>query len=543
MSESLNIAKNLDRIKQIQLNYLNTVFSNQNSGTISLLQPLEYIFSVDNELMKSYVDYAYVELYKVGLCKEVYYSSCYNLLGHYGVALTGLFFGYELSTGEMKLYTSSISAIKSLRSMGVVVVSNKDLSDLENKLYGTDRILRSFKDGNKLVSIRLDLTYINGVAKFIPKIPRTYINLTDYMIIDYNCVTTTYNYLDNLMKTNVLKVVQGSKVRYVSKNIDVLRKIYGNERVKWLLSFKPIASELKFYVPSLGASIYTSGITNIDLDKVDRIEFIKDINDIDLSNIKLSYYQAKDYCISNIDKLSKNEIMILSLELGLSSNTNINELAVKIKSMYDSDVYNFMKSHPEYFDLNVYKQLPNKYGNNYKVYTKGNLPDAMTFRRMLSQDIFKVLLINKYGKFSTIICTNSTSHLKRLLGDKYYNVYESDNNRLRALRKLAEIISNNGNIDTKVFKKHCLEYNLGYFVDFLNSDMIEFRENKQINTNKLVEYIDAHIRNIDRHKKLSDVPSLITVRSCEAYKDKDGNVHGFYKNINMNSVVSIVQLT
>ena len=516
-------------------------------SNISVLMTLNQMFSANNNLAYAFASEAYKLFVGQKRCTESDFQDSYGLLATYGVALSSFFFGYELSTGKMSLYTSSMSLLKQLATQNCLKGKKQpiaiELQDIEKKLYESDRIKKSIKDGNKLVSVRLDSSIVGTNVVFTPTIPRSAIDLNEFLIVPFIAVNEAMSMLNGVLQERVLRITQGDKVRVVTKNIELLTSIYGQSRAQYLVSQLPDARVLRFYVSSLGASIYTAGITNIHLENVDSIELVNSLADVDLSEIKLDYSQAKDFFLDSVKKLPAKDIHIIAEELNAQQyNSNAKEAKKEIVEivdcLYDREVYDFMKSHPQYFNIEAYKQLPSKFGDKYEELPIPSSIDEL--KSLLNKGVYKVLVNNRTGSLSTIICSNDTKCLEKIYGKKYFRNYESEGNRLRAMEKVIKT-KYPKQISAKDICRLRDKYNLGYICSEVNLEVNA--PDEMADSTLVLESINRYFQEIEMRKTVVKQPHLVTVRSCESKLDNEGNPVAFYKNIDIKSIISITRLS
>lgn len=526
--------------KVMQSQHMMSVIPGSN---ISVLLPLSEMFRVNNSLAYAYASEAYKVFISQKRCTESDFQGSYNLLAHYGVALSSLFFAYDTSNGKMALYTTSISILKQLATKSFLKGKKQpiaiELQDIEKKLYESDRIKKSIKEGNKLIAVRLDSEVVGTNVVFTPTIPRSAIDLNSFIIVPFLAMNEAMSVLNTVLQDRVLRITQGDKVRVVTKNIQVLSSIYGESRAQYLVSQMPDARVLRFYVPSLGASIYTAGITNIHLEAVDSIEVVGSLAEVDLTEIKLDYSQAKDFFVNAVKKLPAKDIHIIAEDINIQQyNTTAKEAKKEILEvvdcLYDREVYDFMKAHPQYFDLNAYRQLPSKYGDKYEeIKIPSNIEDLRT---LLNTGVYKILTNNRTGSLSTIIGTNDVKCLEKIFGRSYYKKYESEGNRLRAMEKVIKAkYPDKIPADKLITLRE--KYNLGYVsTEVKESDSF-------VKSNLVLGEIYRYLQEIELNKTVIKQPHLVTVRSCEAKIDNEGKPVGFYKNIDVKSIISITRLS
>lgn len=527
--------------KMMQRQYMQNIIPSSN---ISVLLTLNQMFNSNNNLAYAFACEAYKVFVGQKRCTESDFQGSYNLLAHYGVALSSMFFAYELSTGKLCLYTSSMTLLNQLATRQLLKGKKQpiaiELQDIEKKLYDSDRIKNSIKDGDKLIAVRLDSEVIGTNVVFVPTIPRSAIDLRNFLIVPFLAVNEAMSVLNDILQEKVLRITQGDKVRVVTKNLQVLTSIYGASRAQYLVSQVPDARVLRFYIPSLGASIYTSGITNIHIENIDSIEYVNSLAEVDLSEINLDYSQAKDFFISTIKTLPADAIHKITNDLNVQEyNLNAKEskkaIAEVVDLMYDREVYDYMKVNPQYFNLGVYKTLPSKYGDKNEDLQIPTSIEAL--KTLLSKGVYKILINNRTGSMSTVICTNDSKCLEKIYGKKYYRNYESEGNRLRAMEAIikkkfpSEILF-------KDLKKLKEKYNLA----FICSTCI-LEDTAPVASSEVLNEINAALLDVEYRKTVVKQPHLVVVRSCEAKLDKEGNPVGFYKNIDIKSIISITRLS
>lgn len=516
------------------------------ASNVSVLLTLGEMFATSHNLAYAYACEAYKIFVAQKRCTESDFQSSYNLLANYGVALSGMFFAYELKTGKMALYTSSVSLLKQLATRNFLKGKKQpiaiELQDIEKKLYESDRIKKSIKEGNKLISVRLDSEVVGTNVVFVPTIPRSAIDLNEFVIVPFDAVNEAMSILNAVLQERVLRITQGDKVRVVTKNIQVLTSIYGAARAQYLISQVPDARVLRFYIPSLGASIYTSGITNIHLEAIDSIEIVGSLAEIDLSEIKLDYSQAKDFFLATLKKLPAKDIHIIAEELSTqqynaTAKDSKKEITEIVDCLYDREVYDFMKAHPQYFNIGLYKNLPSKFGDKYEDVAVPNSIEDL--RALLNTGVYKVLVNNRTGSMSTIIGSNDTKCLEKIYGKKYFRNYESEGNRLRALKNEVTKRFSDGLTDDKLIKV-CDKYGLRH----LANEVGGFDSNTKLYpANELLKVIRLYEADVEQRKTVIKQPHLVVVRSCESKLDNEGNPVAFYKNIDLKSVISITRLS
>lgn len=456
----------------------------------------------------------------------------------YGVFLSSLVFGYdtqeEVPAKRLKLYTSSVSVLKSMIKDGILKGKKEpieiEIDSIEKTLYQS-RLKNTFKkEGNKIACVRLDFELQGSKLVYTPTIVRSALEMGRFVFIPFQTYYEACTLFEDVLRTSILRVTCGDKVRAVTLNESVLNMIYGEVRTKQLVNGSRDIRSLRFYVPSVGASIYTAGVTNLRLVDVDKIEKLDNITQLDLSELKLNYSMVNQFFDDNIAKASDETIqgLITAFDLNVETSVKRDErIDILIKAVHarpSHTVYDELKKYPTDFDLKAYASLPCKYGEDYIPVTVPTKKED--FDKLMQAGVFKVLISKRDGSNSTVVCTQSDKELQRVLGNDYIKTYESAGVRLRALKKLA-IAGQVTDVDAS-----CKEWHL--------EELLEGVPDKSVDT--LLGRISEALYDVEVNKTVIKQPHLSTVRCLEARVLTDGTVVDYYKNIDLASVLDIVCL-
>ncbi len=482
---------------------------------------------------------------KFNLTKDDYTAN-FEQLATYGVFLSQLVWGYNVNEENvekrMSLYTTSMSVLKQLQSRGMLKGKKEpievELVNIEKRLYESDAIKKSLKDGSKIVSVRLDAETFADNVVYTPTIPRTAVNLNDYIFIPATTLSTAQDCLGQLLDSKVCRIVMGDKERIVTRNRQTLAAVYGDQRTEFLCSFNKDSRTGYFYVPVVGASIYTSGVTNIRVTEIDKISFVNSIAEIDFSDLNLDLAMVKDYFLSKFDRLNfenaKKVLAELEVTEGIDDPSEYPTLIRKIiGKMGDHILWEHMLKFPDLFSKDEYLKLGNKFGDQFMQVTNWGTKEDV--EALLRVGVYKVLVRNRTGSFSTIFCSNCDDLLKKIIGADYVK-YESEGVRLGKLENWLKHYS--GAVSRKDLREKCNELDL---LDFYF--MVDSKESKaKVSSGVLTEVMSKMIYDIDSRKTVIKKPNLITVRNLAFLKDADGKAVDFYKMIDYKSIVSIVCL-
>lgn len=521
---------------------------NLKGDSISVLMPLSQMFSANPDMMYQFASEAYKLFSLNGFCRESDFTDCYEQLADYGVLMSNLVFCYNPREDRMALYTSSYSILEQLASKGILRGKRKpiaeEMGNIRDVLTGGGRISNSVKKGNTLQVVRLDYEYKENKLLFHPVVPRSQLVLHEEYLIPYTSLDAAMKMMNDELQTKVLKITSGDKVRVVTKNPSVLSMVYGETRTNSLLSYNYDARANRFYVPSVGASIFSNGVTNLDLLRIDKIQAVNTFAEIDLSEINVDVSVAPDYCSSKLHTLTDEQLNDLSSRLnmaGISANreSTIYMISEVLYATNPIKLYNIMKE-TGYFNVEEFKKLPSKWGgaDTAKQVEIPNTPQELD--SLLRKGIFKIVLLTRDGKYAPVVVTNSTSELKRIYGDDYYARFESEGNRLRMVDKLLKKMSEStDSLTLDAVVKLTSKWNLSSLL-YTVQQMFPDRESYAI-----VDIRASIVRlqhNVNERKTVLKQPNIVTVRSCECKPDTDAT-WGYYKNVDIRAIKSIVQIT
>lgn len=482
---------------------------------------------------------------KFNLTQDDYVSN-YEQLATYGVFLSQLVWGYnpneENIDKRMSLYTTSMSVLKQLQSRGMLK-GKKDsieieLPNIQKRLYESDAIKKSLNDGAKIVSVRLDAESFGDMVVYTPTIPRSAIDLNNFIFIPASTLSTAQDCLSQLLDTKVCRITMGDKERIVTRNRQTLAAVYGDQRTDFLSTFGKDSRTGYFYVPVVGASIYTSGVTNIRVTEIDKISIVNSIAEINFADLNLDLSMVKDYFLSKFDNLSADNAKRILAELevteGIDDPSEYPAVIRKvIYKMGDHILWDHMQKFPEFFNRDEYLKISNRFGDQFMQLTNWGTKEDV--EALLRVGVYKILIRNRTGSYSTIICSNCDELIKKVIGEDYMK-YESEGVRLgkldRWLNQQGEVVSR------KDLRDKCNELNL---LDFYF--LVDSKESKaKVSSGVLAEVMSKMVYDVDSRKTVIKKPNLITVRNLAFMKDAEGKAVDYYKMIDYKSIVSIVCL-
>lgn len=489
-----------------------------------LLMTLREMFNANQDMCYQYAREAYTLFYPSGVCTEDDWQLRYEQLATYGVMLSNLVMGYDISSGGMSIYTSSMSLLLSLANKGILKSKKQpipiELELLKKQLYASDRIKKSIRDSSgKIVCVRLDSEIRNGKMCLTFTLPRTAPTLSSHLFIPFTAYQKAVEVLRQEMQMHILRIRMGDKVRDVTLNEGVLTSLYGEERTKNLVSYLPDIYTQRFYVPSVGASKYTVGVTNIRLTEVDEIKPVS-LADIDMSEVNLNYDMVYDFYQKRVLEADDDTLGDIAETVSMDCKNVERSLLVErllnvTETMYPKDLWEVMKTYNSIYHTEEYSSMQPKYGNKY---TPIPIPRTVEeLRYLLNNGVYKVVLTKRNGSFSTVICTNNDLIIEKCLGRRFMT-YESEGVRLRALKRQ---MLKNKNID---LDKAIRYYNLESVVGGTYSEVLR--------------QMDIGLRAVEESRTVVNQPTLVTVRNLSASSKET-----YYRNIDLKSVVEVIQLS
>lgn len=499
-----------------------------------LLLSMDAINVIDSNTFNEFASEAYRLFVGNNLLSANMWVQCYNVLGHYGLALSSLFWGYDLKKEVMNLYTSSYSIIEYLARNNKIKPKKTIYEDLEKTkkelVFGTG--MKKSLTENSIQCTKLTPLISNGQVKF--EMTRAKLNLKDTLIVPDDAYKAAVNRIKALSEQGVVRITMGDKVRDITTYPIILETVYGSQRKEQLMRnhikmFNTLCKNL--YFPSLGASVYTFGLTNIKLEYIDRIQMLNNISEVDLSEIHLDLSDVKEFFFKRVRKFKAKEYRELLSEVGLDSqNMTLPELKEQVKEMnkwYDNEIWNLMKKLPKLFNTKEYTSQPKKYGSNLKGVQVPRSTEEL--ENLFKEGLYKICVQysskGKETKLYTKYVSNDEKVLKKYMGASYYGKYESLGNRLRKLQSYCR--SKNATKDRleKLIKSLKLQDEIG--------DINNFNEVM----NKITELLAGVKESTTVVKHIDNV----VVRNLKPQENKYGKLD-YYINVKPENIVEIYKV-
>lgn len=502
------------------------------------------------------------EVYKIFIEKKWMkpsdWSAKYYTLVAYGFLMCDLAFIYNPDNEKFELHTSSVSMIQRLASQGYVEgATKKDAAELSvqkavDALSGNKKILTSLKKDNVIQTVRLDPSMNGRDLKFKITVPRSQVDIVKTMIVPFTCYMQVIKDLQSLFKRGFIRVTmnEGEKVRVVTLNQELLSKIYTLDRVNQLNGFAPNAYMKSFYVPSVGASVYSLGVTNIKPETIDKLEMVN-LNDIDLSEVNVDFTMVRPYFIQQLNNLNLQQLKTLIKNLAIPVDASFTRSKAGCISLlenwvytsqdakaYESNLYLLMKESP-FFDISGLSNMQNIYGNMMQQVNYPGSPAGLA--QLLNTGVFRITTRRRAGSMSTHIVTNNPTELKRILGDDYFARFESYGVKLNYAMNLVVAVGKKYGSNTPLKKESDIYSKLAEFDIYLSD---EDKERVLTYEDLYVVLNKAKANEVDANKTVVSQAHLVVTRNCQAwYSPEEEKPYDYYKNIDPNSIVSIIRLS
>lgn len=456
----------------------------------------------------------------------------------YALLRDSLFYVYDVEKDALALHVGGIDTLSYLNRCDLLEApKGKVLSD-EFKRYEKhfSNPYSVFPQNDCVKTVRLEL---QPSGKFSVTIPRSAVNFKESPIFTFLQLLNELKMFKTLAGGQILKIEMGDKVRYVTTDKGLLRMVYSSERVDSLYKSAvttPMGST-SMYLPSVGASAYSFGLTRLDLLTLDRVS-AGNLEEIDLSNVNVNFDKVKPFLLSklNSQNLMKftSALNILTELLAGKSNAEVKELVVAtISRGYDADLFESMKALG--YSAKDLEEFSTPVGD---CYTEVAIPSsANALRARLDTGVYKIIFTKRDGRMGTIIGTNCAKYLRETLGGGYFKKFESEGVRLSALMKK---VMKEETINIDALAKSCEEtYGLPIVASeirgtFVLSDTASVEE--------VTAIIEKYMSGVESRKTSKPNPDNVLIRNCFATLE-GGVSNNFYRNVDFKMIRQIYKLS
>lgn len=514
------------------------------TSNMCLVDPLMTLFQESPALLHSYASEAFNQLIFSGVISQDDWSPKYLQYGVYGFAMSNIFYVYDTETGNLTLQTSSLTLLDTLNKAGKL--ETKDGKPIE---YDVDKWFRqldvsetamkkSLKEGTSIRTVKLEP---QEGGSYITVIPRSTINFRESIIVPYDAMKQCLLDLISLADTQMIKAVTGDKVRYVTSNQVQLAKLYTTSRVKTLREGIRVG-DTYVYLPSLGESVYSPGLTRLDVVSLDSIS-AGNWADVDTSAVGVNYDIARLFLLSKVTDVETakkviyelNGTDISNLGIALCSASDIKEYTRSIiNHTFESEVYKVIKR-LGYTD-EEYKAFKSPVGDCYQEIA---IPKTVAqLRSRLDTGVYKMVIARRDGKFSTIIGTNCSRLLTQVYGRNYVGVFESDGVKLSKLSQA--LLKRTDSMTVAELLKVVSRFRLKTLEAELQSKF-PFPDS-QVDVEAILQIIETYQQGVEARKTTKPNPDVALVRNCFATIE-NGKSRDYYKNVDVKSIQAMYKLS
>lgn len=468
----LSNAINKGLIQNELMNIYKNVYARveQSGGCKDVFTSLKGLCGMSPNLYNEYYGKAYLLFNQAGALTQENATN-YDIITFYGMAMSGRFMVLTPRTGKAELFTSSLTELNALHKEGRLVKRDGTLADMETfykKFYIAEGTIdkgmaKSLNENDTFFAVKLEPKFSNGCMKYIASMPRPTRKLSESVIVPIVELTCGVNCIRELAKKHLLtaKVSRpdGSiDERYITLNPNILSQYYDTDRVNDLLrrSTKFDVNLNKNYLPSVGASIHSEGISNISPFALEGIAICQKPN-IDRTLLNFDYSVVPQVFMDALGKLSQEQLSVIqqAFKVNPEAQTRFqveSEIKQTILTVRNTNLFKFMQQHPDMFDMNTLLQTK-------KTYIKGmkrvDIPKTtQELRDLLNQSICRVRIKRTNGSSMVRDITNSKTKLQEVYGSNYVAEFESENTKRKYLVYLLN--KHTGEMNAQVLKSYCV---------------------------------------------------------------------------------------
>ena len=366
---------------------------------------------------------------------------------------------------------------------------------------------------------RFDIRYKKPVLKTKD------LSLEGTPMVHVRSLQAAYQCLMERLASGVYELAFGDKVRVVTRNRQALLYFYNETFVDLTLRLPMDVMAGQFYAPSLGASEYSLGVTNIRLQELDRARKLQRISEVDLSDVNVNLIELPLWVGKTLEKASVRDLSELVVQLGLQEVVTVGEddpayrdaVILAVQQIPSHELWKKIKA--ARVCLNPFEFLSNARPKLYDKFEPVKVPYSVPeLQQLFETGVFRCVTRKRDGSFSTHVLSNNPDMLESVYGSGYYARFESEGVRLRAVRRDAK--------NEKSFAAACKKYG----IDCTDKAPGQGYE----------DYLNARLDKIQENTTVVKQSTLVTVRNCECYDKSQEN--RYYVNVDPLSVVQIVRL-
>lgn len=509
------------------------------------------IINSNMNLYKHYYDTGYIFAKNMCPKSNVEGATHYYALAFYGMATNELFFVYDTEKHTSTLCTCSTACLNYLITNGLLKDSKGNdvtVEAISKRLFGTG-MKNSIENGDSFVCVKLTPDFKGSKRSYKYSLAKAK-TFASSIIVPYNSIEFGCTMLDSLFSQGCWKVrmglPEGYKERYVTKHAGIINSVYKDEyyATEVCKHARTLVDELKMYVPVLGASKMSAGVTDIKPLYLDTIELVN-INkiSIDTSMLDFDFGLATQYMADTVSKMDKTTLMRLKGYMNFNSEASmLQQLRFEIMSELGKKqshvLYEFMKAHQDIFNIQILKGMRRPY---HKMNQPVQPKTLQELSNILNSHVCKIRFTTNAGVLRVLDVTNSTELLENIYGDTYIANFESDNVRVK---RLIGFLNNHvGSLQEVQWRQYCSMCGLeGISVQY----GVQFNIKGTVSAEAyagMKEQLTAMLETLISDKKKPSIPNAITVRRADLITGHDTVLkQNVYASIAFNNIQSVTIL-
>lgn len=353
-----------------------------------------------------------------------------QMMAYQGMATDTPFFALNITTGDFSLYSGNPEHLALFPG---------------GQNFDTSKTYDLLQDGI-VNAMRLDVNYVNVRGGYTAKATKLInaksgdkrLDVDNFIFVPLTVVDRLILMLTTFMrKGRVVKVVseeRGSiKDHFVSMNPRVLEAYNGHSNPLEYIDFRYVG---RVYVPVVGAPVYSTGLTRIDVSTLDEVTVMRQ-SGIDI--------EPADNSPENLiqDEVFSKFLEVIFMDKFEDQKRKFWDMIVLLGSIvsFDDNRYGYLRAIRSLGSdarMALWSKLPSDFKNyakqmtgvitGYEPYT-GEI-SVPALREALKHGVYKIVMLKTNGSFSSVICTNSEEKLAISYGANYQQRYEHEDFRL-----------------------------------------------------------------------------------------------------------------
>lgn len=360
-----------------------------------------------------------------------------EMLIYQGMALDGCFLAYNTDSEKVSLCTANEKILNSVSSSTSFDLSKCYTNNVEGAVH----------------AMRLDVNYggfdpDNFTIKAVRLAGKSRLNVENHIFIPFYVITRIFQMFKTMSKAGrVLKVVHekdtGGKERVVTTNPTVLREFNDDEGFVKSLRALDFRYKSTLYMPVVGSPSTTSGITRINIPKLDEVRVLRK-NEVDVEKADNSPL-----------KMVEREILTIFVKQVFNAEESFKKMLFKYLKKYgeavpyDADMYDYIRAVRDLSDESTEKlwtHIPpamrtyaDKIGSILNQHEMVEPPkDVPELMSLMKGAVYRIVAMRSNGSFYTVYATNNDEILRIVYGKNYVSRYEDYRVRLRSFLYDAE---------------------------------------------------------------------------------------------------------